>query len=247
MTTNKKQNVPCGSVKKRRERKLVPSFFCCSLCVRSILVLEITEFLKYFPKLLYCQCFVSCLIVLSNTASIARYTRVFMLYTSNWVIVQIYKSARESWLHWGWSSSSWCWLRKWIMEPAESPDHLSSCPNKPGAGAGARSGPVFTEEGGERRDLKTFHRMLFKRSVSNHGSKSNPRWENKLWYLTLKQRKGVFIEWLAWWVNSPAISSHSYAERSWLSLKWYAGSGIWNAPDWSRSRKLCLTWHRKSQ
>lgn len=62
-----------------------------------------------------------------------------------------------------------------------------------------------------------------------------------------KQRTGVIIEWLAWWVNSPAVSSHSYAERSRLSLKRYLGSNLWNSPDWSRRRKLCLTRNRKSQ
>lgn len=95
---------------------------------------------------------------------------------------------------------------------------------------------LFSLRRGERRErersLKTFHRMLFKQSVSNLGSKSNPCRENRLWYLTQKQRRCVIIEWLACWVNSSTISSHSYTERSWLSLKWHLGSGIWNAPDY---------------
>lgn len=115
-----------------------------------------------------------------------------------------------------------------------------------GGRAEARSGPVFTEEGGEdererETDLKTFHRVFFKWSVSNHGSESNPCRENKLCYSTQKQRRSVIIKWLAWWVNAPDISSHSYTERSRLSLRWHLGSTIWNSPDWSRSRKLCLT------
>lgn len=79
------------------------------------------------------------------------------------------------------------------MEPVESPDHLSSCPNK--LGAGARSGPVFTAEGREERrerDLKTFHRMLFEQSVSNCGSGSNPCRENKLSVFNTEAEKGCY-------------------------------------------------------
>lgn len=47
--------------------------------------------------------------------------------------------------------------------------------------------------------------------------------KNNLWCLTWvhrSKRKGVIPEWLPWWLNSPAISSHSCVERSWLSPKW---------------------------
>lgn len=109
---------------------------------------------------------------------------------------------------------------------------------------------LFSLRGGKRqreRDIwKLSTECFLNGHFQNHGSKSVPCRENKLCYLTQEQSRAVIIKWLAQWVNSPAISSHSYAERSWLSLKWYLGSGIRNAPDWSRSRKLCLTWNRKS-
>lgn len=60
-------------------------------------------------------------------------------------------------------------------------------------GARAKSGPVCTEERGEERKRGTSEdfpqNAFFKRSLPNHGSKSNPCRENKRWYLTCEQRR----------------------------------------------------------
>lgn len=241
MTANKKQNVASW---KREDKNLFNLFLFCLLKLCSILVLDITESL-YFSRLLHCQCFVSCLSVISNTASVwdtheysccTHLSNHSNLQIGPWIMTALRLKLKFVVL-----------TQKMNHGTCGEPRSSEQLSQQAGGWGWGQIRPCFHWGGGERRDLKTFHRMLFKQSVSNHGSKSNPCWENKLWYLTQKQRKGVFIEWLAWWVNSPAISSHSYVERSWLSLKWYLGSGIWNAPDWSRSRKLCLTWNRKSQ
>lgn len=49
---------------------------------------------------------------------------------------------------------------KWFTEPAEGPDHLSSCPNK--HGAEARSGPVFA-----RRELRGESERERERDLTN--------------------------------------------------------------------------------
>lgn len=119
---------------------------------------------------------------------------------------------------------------KWVMKPAEGPDHLRSCSNKHQSRGHIR--PCFHWEAGREGTWKTFHSL----SVSTLGCWSDPRRENRLWYLTQMQERCV-IEWLACWVSSSAISSHSLTERSWLSQKWHLGSSIRNVPDWPRSRK----------
>lgn len=169
---------------------------------------------------------------------------VFMC-ESNWVIIQIYKSC--PWIR------TALRLRLNIVLLTQKMNH-GTC-REPRSSeqlsqqAGGQIRPCF-HWGGERdreRDIwKLSTECFLNGHFQNHGSKSTPCRENKLCYLTQEQSRAVIIKWLAQWVNSPAISSHSYAERSWLSLKWYLGSGIRNPPDWSRSRKLCLTWNRKS-
>lgn len=95
---------------------------------------------------------------------------------------------------------------------------------------------LFSLSRGERSDNlpHLVFCFVFLWLISNKGSKSNQRRENKRRYLTWakeKRRKGVILERLARWVNSPAISSHSNAERSRLSLKWYLGSDKWKAQE----------------
>lgn len=120
---------------------------------------------------------------------------------------------------------------KRAVKPAEGPDHPRSCSNKHESWGHIR--PCFHWEAIRETDLKTFRSL----PVSNLGCWSNPRRENRLWYLTQMQERCV-IEWLACWVGSSAISSHSFTERSWLSHKWHLGSSIRNVPDWPRRRKL---------
>lgn len=119
---------------------------------------------------------------------------------------------------------------KRVMKPAEGPDHLRSCSNKHESWGHVR--PCFHWEAGREMDLKTFHSL----SVSSLGCWSNPRRENRLWYLTQMQERCYWMTGML--VSSSAISSHSFTERSWLSHKWHLGSSIRNVPDWPRSRKL---------
>lgn len=82
----------------------------------------------------------------------------------------------------------------------ESPDHLSSCPNKPEAGSGARSGPVFTVEGGwEKRgggkaDLKVFHVMFLNGCFYIMEANLHSKQALVFNLSTERQRKAVILE-----------------------------------------------------
>lgn len=105
-------------------------------------------------------------------------------------------------------------------EPAEGPDHRSSCPNKPGAWGRVQKGAVFSRQGGwvlEGHFRVMAENQIHSKKTSSGISPECTGAEQGCYYCTTDLVGEL----------SPAISSHSCFQRSWLSLKWYLGSTVW--------------------